>query len=52
MKLRCRISYNNPVEEMIVSKPEDYVFSSARNYADLSALLEIVVESSRQVTYI
>jgi putative transposase len=44
--------HNNPVEEMIVSKPEEYVFSSARNYTDLSVLLEIVMESSRQVPYI
>jgi putative transposase len=31
----------NPVEEMIVSKAEDYLFSSARNYAELDNLLEI-----------
>jgi putative transposase len=43
--------HNNPVEEMIVTKPEDYFFSSARNYAELSSLLNIVLETSRQVTY-
>jgi REP element-mobilizing transposase RayT len=42
--------HNNPVEDMIVSRPEDYLFSSARNYAELSNLLDIVLESSRQVT--
>lgn len=43
--------HNNPVEEMIVTKPEDYLFSSARNYAGLNNLLDIIMESSRQVTY-
>jgi len=43
--------HNIPVEEMIVSKAEDYLFSSARNYAELSNWLDIVVESSKQVTY-
>ena len=27
--------HNNPVEELIVERPEEYFFSSARNYADL-----------------
>ena len=39
--------HNNPVVDMIVEKPEDYLFSSARNYAELDYLLEIVLESSR-----
>jgi len=37
--------HQNPVEEMIVSKPEDYWFSSARNYAELDSLLDIIVIS-------
>ncbi len=37
--------HNNPVEDMIVDKPEDYLFSSARNYADLSNYLDIILES-------
>jgi len=36
---------------MIVQNPEDYLFSSARNYADLDYLLEVIIESSRIVTY-
>ena len=28
----------NPVEEMLVAQPEDYLYSSARNYADLDGL--------------
>ncbi|MBL7883996.1 MAG: transposase, partial [Bacteroidia bacterium] len=27
----------------IVEKPEDYLFSSARNYADLEGVLDVVV---------
>lgn len=34
--------HNNPVRAGIVEKPEDYLVSSARNYADLEGLLEIV----------
>ena len=36
---------------MIVTKPEDYLFSSARNYAGLSNLLDIILETSKLVTY-
>jgi REP element-mobilizing transposase RayT len=40
--------HNNPVKALIVEKPEDYLFSSARNYAGLSNYLEITLESVRQ----
>lgn len=43
--------HNNPVEDMIVEHPEDYLLSSARNYAGLDSLIEIVEESQKQVTY-
>ena len=43
--------HNNPVKELIVGKPEDYFFSSARNYAGLDNYLEIVLESVKQRTY-
>jgi hypothetical protein len=42
--------HNNPVDEMIVEKPEDYIFSSARNYSGFKHLLDIVVETPRLVT--
>ena len=42
--------HNNPVEELIVENPEDYFFSSARNYAGLNNYLEIVLESVKQRT--
>jgi REP element-mobilizing transposase RayT len=35
----------NPVKAMIVTNPEDYYFSSARNYAGLDYLLPIVLET-------
>ena len=43
--------HNNPVEDMIVQNPEEYLFSSARNYADMDYLLEVIVESSKLITY-
>ena len=41
--LHEKINYihQNPVKEKIVMHPEDYYFSSARNYADLSNELDI-----------
>jgi len=33
--------HNNPVEDMIVDNPEDYLFSSARDYVGRKGLIEI-----------
>ncbi|MBK8805257.1 MAG: transposase [Bacteroidales bacterium] len=33
--------HNNPVRAGIVENPEDYLYSSARNYADLDSVIEI-----------
>jgi len=40
-----RINYvhENPVRAMIVANPEDYLFSSARNYASLPAVIDVEV---------
>ncbi len=35
---------------MLVANPEDYMFSSARNYADLDFLLDVVVEPQQLIT--
>lgn len=43
--------HNNPVEEMIVSKPEEYLFSSARNYAGLDSILDVCLISRHWKTY-
>ena len=36
--------HNNPVRQDIVARPEDYLYSSARNYAGLDGLLDVIVE--------
>ena len=43
--IRDKIEYihNNPVRAGIVEKPEDYIYSSARNYASLEAPIDIPV---------
>jgi REP element-mobilizing transposase RayT len=53
-----RIFYNklnyiqkNPVVDMIVTREEDYLFSSARNYADLDSLIEIIKETPQLISY-
>ncbi|KAF0199661.1 MAG: hypothetical protein FD166_89 [Bacteroidetes bacterium] len=33
----------NPVKNGLVEKPEDYLYSSARNYADKDALLDVII---------
>jgi REP element-mobilizing transposase RayT len=39
--------HQNPVRQMIVVNPEDYLFSSARNYADLSSMIDVIKISPR-----
>lgn len=34
--------HNNPVKANLVSKPEDWIYSSATNYAELDSILELV----------
>lgn len=34
--------HNNPVKTGIVRRPEDYIYSSASNYAEMESILEIV----------
>ncbi len=43
--------HQNPVEDMIVYKAEDYQFSSARNYAELPNVLEVCLISPQWKTY-
>lgn len=33
--------HDNPVKDKIVEKPEDYLFSSARNYAEMESMIEV-----------
>jgi REP element-mobilizing transposase RayT len=43
--------HNNPVRARIVEKPEDYLYSSARNYADLDSILEVAFVELKWKTY-
>jgi putative transposase len=43
--------HQNPVKDLIVENTEDYLFSSARNYAELDSLIDIVLETSQLITY-
>ena len=36
-------THNNPVQEMIVENPWDYLFSSSRDYAGMEGLLDVHV---------
>ena len=35
--------HNNPVKQEIVERPEDYLYSSARDYAGLKGLLTVII---------
>ncbi|WP_040495913.1 REP-associated tyrosine transposase [Fulvivirga imtechensis] len=41
MQQRLDYIHNNPVEAGIVDNPEDYLYSSARDYAGIKGLLEV-----------
>ena len=41
MQQKLDYIHENPVKALIVSEPEHYWFSSARNYAGLEAFLEV-----------
>lgn len=43
--------HNNPLNDGLVNNLTDYIYSSARNYAGLETRLEIILESSQQITY-
>lgn len=47
IKEKVTYIHNNPVKEKIVQFPEDYLFSSSRNYSGLSSEieLEVLIES-------
>ncbi len=43
--------HKNPVRAGIVEKPEEYLYSSARNYADTEALLDVILLDRPFITY-
>ena len=42
IKQKVNYIHSNPVRNGIVDNPEDYLYSSARNYADMEALIDII----------
>lgn len=42
--------HQNPVEACVVASPEEYLYSSARNYASLDYLLEVIVLPPKLIT--
>lgn len=42
IKEKIEYIHNNPVRSGIVEKPEDYIYSSARNYSGLDSLIDIM----------
>lgn len=42
--IREKLTYihNNPVRAGLVEKPEEYLYSSARNYADMPGLIDVI----------
>ncbi len=44
IKQKLNYIHNNPVSEKIVTQPEDYYFSSARNYAELDNEIDINIQ--------
>lgn len=43
IKQKVYYIHNNPVEELVVSSPEHYYFSSAKNYAEMENDLDVVL---------
>lgn len=43
IKQKVNYIHNNPVKDKIVTEPEEYYFSSARNYAGLENELEVIM---------
>jgi len=42
IKQKVDYIHNNPVRAGIVEKPEDYLYSSARNYAEMESCLDVI----------
>ena len=43
IKQKVAYIHNNPVKDKVVALPEEYYFSSARNYAGLDTDLEVIL---------
>jgi putative transposase len=43
MHQKLDYTHNNPVEAGVVEKPEDYLYSSARDYYGIKGLIDIIL---------
>lgn len=43
IKQKLTYIHNNPVEEMFVTEAHEYLYSSARNYADMEGLIDVIL---------
>lgn len=43
--------HNNPVKAGLVIRPEEYKYSSSRNYADMEGVIEVIVTHERWLAY-
>lgn len=43
IKQKLNYIHNNPVEEMFVAEAHEYLYSSARNYADMEGLIDVII---------
>ena len=43
--------HQNPVRSQIVAKAEDYLYSSARNYAEMESFIDVILLNIRWKTY-
>jgi hypothetical protein len=48
IKQKLDYIHYNPVEAGIVENPEDYLYSSARNYSEMGTLIEIDINISAE----
>ena len=48
---KLNYTHKNPVEDLIVANAEDYLYSSARNYAGLDSYLDVCLVDQKLITY-
>lgn len=41
--IKLKYIHNNPIEQQITEKPEEYIYSSAKNYAGEKGLLDVIL---------
>ncbi|MFO7850851.1 MAG: REP-associated tyrosine transposase [Bacteroidota bacterium] len=51
MDQKIEYIHSNPVKAGLVSRPNDYIYSSARNYSEKKGVIDVVVTYGRWETY-